>query len=374
MNQLEGTNFSFLFFNCDFLSFSGKYERLPYGTLQSHTQVAYCQEIYEQFDEQIVWPHGLVHTYFGWPTSTMSDFMVASYDPVFWLHHANVDRQYAFWQELQILRGKSQEAKPETKIFKMPPFTLQQVNPFQETRVNPTQLYGLDYQKNFGYKYDSLTFGKKPDGSRWTPLEFHNNYNSLCRQRTLAAIVVKNGTLKTRNSLQIVNLTNGSISANVSNVFVTIGLKMGISKRIFDFDLNQALTNSSHDLQTSQAHLRVVSSDQDGSPIPANAFKPTLDYIDLDGRRTIKIHVDYFEEYSPEVNFCYLDSAVEFLKSDGTYSDQVKRKVNTTGKTTNVTSPFRITTTKNEFIFKNHSISVDYDPSCHITVRMHLCL
>ena len=35
---------------------------------------------------------------------------MAAYDPVFYLHHSNVDRQYAYWQDLQRLRKKSAEA------------------------------------------------------------------------------------------------------------------------------------------------------------------------------------------------------------------------------------------------------------------------
>ena len=53
------------------------------------------------------------------------------------------------------LRGKPKEAQEAIeKDFKMPPFKSQEVNPFPETQVNPTQLHGLDYQNNYRYKYE----------------------------------------------------------------------------------------------------------------------------------------------------------------------------------------------------------------------------
>ena len=38
---------------------------------------------------------------------SMSTLEYTSYDPIFFLHHANVDRIFAIWQELQKKRGKS---------------------------------------------------------------------------------------------------------------------------------------------------------------------------------------------------------------------------------------------------------------------------
>ena len=40
-------------------------------------------------------PHDSVH---GWVGSSMASVWSAAYDPIFWAHHANVDRQWASWQ------------------------------------------------------------------------------------------------------------------------------------------------------------------------------------------------------------------------------------------------------------------------------------
>ena len=123
---------------------------------------------------------------------------MAAYDPVFYLHHSNVDRQYAFWQELQKLRGYlSTEAI--SKDFSMPPFWDQRYNPdpiYKVTGKNATQSYGLNYETNFNYKYDKLTF----EGD--TPEEFYQKYNSHCTDRSMAVIVVRNATATRGTSSQ----------------------------------------------------------------------------------------------------------------------------------------------------------------------------
>jgi Common central domain of tyrosinase/Polyphenol oxidase middle domain/Protein of unknown function (DUF_B2219) len=42
-------------------------------------------------------PHGVVHTGVGGPGGLMSTFETAGQDPIFWLHHANIDRIWELW-------------------------------------------------------------------------------------------------------------------------------------------------------------------------------------------------------------------------------------------------------------------------------------
>ena len=42
-------------------------------------------------------PHGVVHTSIGGQSGWMSSFQLAGRDPVFWLHHANIDRLWNRW-------------------------------------------------------------------------------------------------------------------------------------------------------------------------------------------------------------------------------------------------------------------------------------
>ena len=51
----------------------------------------------------VIWPaqtrleniHNGVH---DWVGGTMSDLLTAPADPIFWMHHANIDRLWAVWQ------------------------------------------------------------------------------------------------------------------------------------------------------------------------------------------------------------------------------------------------------------------------------------
>jgi len=52
---------------------------------------------YSRYSLAIEQPHNGLH---GWVGGTMGRIDYAAYDPIFWAHHANVDRQFAEWQAL----------------------------------------------------------------------------------------------------------------------------------------------------------------------------------------------------------------------------------------------------------------------------------
>jgi tyrosinase len=55
-------------------------------------------------------PHGVVHTSVGGFTGWMSAFETAALDPIFWLHHANIDRLWEVW--LGLGAGNSNPTDP----------------------------------------------------------------------------------------------------------------------------------------------------------------------------------------------------------------------------------------------------------------------
>jgi|GEM_PF-484503 len=57
---------------------------------------AYGWSSYRGFNSVIDGPHGNLHT---WVRGEMFNTTFAAYDPIFWAHHSNVDRQWASWQE-----------------------------------------------------------------------------------------------------------------------------------------------------------------------------------------------------------------------------------------------------------------------------------
>jgi tyrosinase len=61
--------------------------------------VAMSQVPFNSFSNQLEGtPHGLVHTAVGGPGGWMSLVETAARDPIFWLHHANIDRLWITWK------------------------------------------------------------------------------------------------------------------------------------------------------------------------------------------------------------------------------------------------------------------------------------
>ena len=78
---------------------------------------------------------------------------MASYDPLFYLHHSFVDLQYAYWQQVQKIRGLSSlanatftpgpdEEMPPFSGYTPPPVIPDIPNPIEMTRQFDTQRLG----------------------------------------------------------------------------------------------------------------------------------------------------------------------------------------------------------------------------------------
>ena len=72
--------------------------------LKKESREAFLETDYYRFYHAIGTPHSSIHEQIG---CEMDNVATAAYDPMFFLHHSYVDFQWAFWQELQRLRGKS---------------------------------------------------------------------------------------------------------------------------------------------------------------------------------------------------------------------------------------------------------------------------
>jgi tyrosinase len=76
----------------------GEYETwLPGGELPTSEYVATVLEApnFDDFTFALEDPHGAVHMWVG---GEMQDQRFAGFDPIFWSHHAMVDRLWAIWQ------------------------------------------------------------------------------------------------------------------------------------------------------------------------------------------------------------------------------------------------------------------------------------
>ncbi|KAJ8068065.1 hypothetical protein OCU04_003639 [Sclerotinia nivalis] len=105
-------------------------------------------------------PHGAVHVAIGGPYGHMSQLSYSAFDPIFWLHHANVDRLFAMWQAIYpdvwmlptsdqigtftIARGTS-----DTSASPLTPF-------YQPDGEAPWTSDAAHYTNTFGYSYPSV--------------------------------------------------------------------------------------------------------------------------------------------------------------------------------------------------------------------------
>merc|ERR1712177_47099 len=133
--------------------------------LKAKVRVALEADNYDQFWQRIESPHNDLHVRVG---CDMAFTETAAYDPIFYLHHANVDRQFAFWQELQRIRRERGGIRREVDVTDirtpLQPFNRRNINPFDKTRRNNLGEDTLDYRNNLCYEYDTLTFdGQTPE-------------------------------------------------------------------------------------------------------------------------------------------------------------------------------------------------------------------
>ena len=120
------------------------------------------------FQEDLAEPHNRVHIEVG---CDLYHTETAGYDTLFYLHHTYIDYQWAFWQELQRLRGQS-DPTIEFEGFNepLPPFDSSRFNDNAKTLRNSRSEDTLDYKQNFCYEYDRLLF----DGL--TPAQYLKNH------------------------------------------------------------------------------------------------------------------------------------------------------------------------------------------------------
>ena len=129
--------------------------RLNATQLKSNTKDALDKKYFPDFENAISQgPHGTVHVQ---SNCDLEQIATAAYDTLFYLHHNYVDYQWAFWQELQRLRGRS---NPTIDGFDqpLPPFDSRRFNDNAKTLRNSRAQDTFDYQKNFCYEYDQLLF------------------------------------------------------------------------------------------------------------------------------------------------------------------------------------------------------------------------
>ena len=145
---------------------------------KSYVRDAFDESNFTAFQDYLSTAHNNVHKTVG---CDMSMTQTAGYDTLFYLHHSYVDYQWAFWQELQRLRGRSD---PTIDGFDrpLPPFDSRRFNDNAKTLRNSRAQDTFDYQTKFCYEYDQLLF----DG--FTPAQFYENHQKRPAPRSSRSV------------------------------------------------------------------------------------------------------------------------------------------------------------------------------------------
>ena len=88
--------------------------------------------IYTQFTSQLEGLHNTVH---GWVGGTMNNIQISPADPIFWMHHGEIDRLWSVWQARPANAGKNPTLSGTDKIL----------DPWAETEAQMRKISTLGY-------------------------------------------------------------------------------------------------------------------------------------------------------------------------------------------------------------------------------------
>jgi len=150
--------------------------------LKATVKIALMEETFEDFWKELLIPHNDVHFRMGCDMRVVD---TAAYDPVFYLHHTYIDYVFAFWQELQRLRGHNEVPSIQGVAGALPPFNNRRYNNKSLTLKNNRGRDTFDYTAKYCYKYQDLKF----DGL--TPAQFQRRYSTVPMHIFIGIVVPK---------------------------------------------------------------------------------------------------------------------------------------------------------------------------------------
>nr|ANE23704.1 hemocyanin type 1 [Haliotis rubra] len=238
------------------------------------------QENYCDFEIQFELVHNALHSMLGGKGQySMSSLDYSAFDPVFFLHHANTDRLWAIWQELQRYRDLPyEEANCAINLMHQP------LKPFSdphENHDNITLKYskpqdGFDYQNHFGYKYDNLEFHHLSIPSLDVTLKQRKHHD-----RVFAGFLLHN--IGTSADITIyICLPDGRRGHDCSHEAGTFYLLGGetempfIFDRLYKFEITKPLQKLGVKLHGGVFELELEIRAYNGSYLDSHTFDPTI--------------------------------------------------------------------------------------------------
>ncbi|GAB1598687.1 Hemocyanin A-type, units Ode to Odg,Hemocyanin, beta-C chain unit D,Hemocyanin type 2 unit a,Hemocyanin [Argonauta hians] len=240
-----------------------------HGYLYDGMMLAFEQEDFCDFEVQFEVTHNAVHAWVGGnePLS-MSSLHYTSFDPLFWLHHSQVDRLWAIWQALQIQRGKPY--KPYCALSEvhrpMKPFAFDPpLNNDKMTHAHsvPTDVY--DYQNNLHYTYDRNFFG----GMSVRELQRHIEIEKR-KDRVFIGFLLMG--IKTSANVEI-TLESAGNTYKAGSITILGGSKEMEWRfdRLYKFEITDALADLGVDMKADY-HISLEIHDINGTALPSTAI------------------------------------------------------------------------------------------------------
>ena len=272
-----------------------------------NTLLAFEQDNFCDFEIQFEVTHNAFHLWLGGKANySMSTLEYSAFDPAFFVYHANTDRLWAIWQELQRYRNKpyhtSNCAINEMHV-PLKPFD-RQTNPNPLTkRVNkPADVF--DYQNNLFYRYDTLEFN-------------HMNIPQLedilvekqKHDRTFVGVMI-HGIKSSAEVTIYVCVPTGKGEKNCNHkagVFTLLGgpLEMPFTfDRLYKYDITPTLKELGVDLHSHSFDVKLHVETYTGTVLSEDSFgTPTILFVPGSGNyNTINVVCKSYEEKTYEIS------------------------------------------------------------------------
>ena len=235
--------------------------------------LAFEQEDFCDFEVQFEVTHNTIHAWIGGnKTYSMSSLHYTSFDPIFWLHHSQVDRLWTIWQTLQIQRGLPYKAYCANSEIHRPltPFSFESpLNNNENTRKHsiPTNVY--DYQSEFEYSYDNLFFG----GMSIRTVQNRIDANKA-KDRVFAGFLLMG--IRTSATVDVFVVATGN-EIRVSSITILGGSEEMFWRydRLYKHEITASLTALGIDIH-GEYSLRVDIKDMNGTDISITAIPPPV--------------------------------------------------------------------------------------------------
>ena len=259
--------------------------------IKREVEEAFTEDEYLPFQGEINGPHGGLHMRVG---GDMGAFDYAGYDPIFWMHHANVDRYWARWQRLH-------DGASVTRLD----HSLQGVDMTVGLTVDHRKSLGYDYVANECFERferndvesGMIAFNASPtqysvaelaDGFESVILEFHNVGHPLEGTREIRVFVnqpdanaetATEGNIHYAGSRILLGKTmcfgedgHCNIPTNRQKFDVRVRPPMKPIKIYMNITRTMQIQDVV-DVVNNRTNITLVVVDQDAEPLPVNAVK-----------------------------------------------------------------------------------------------------